>query len=108
MKRGAVAAVGPGVAQFEAVHVEVRALDQTPEAIDTMVFHGRPLFPGFIILKVDTGERFAGMKLARLAVEADTPPIIDAVGGVGTLLDFDQHNARVNRMQPTRGNEEGV
>jgi len=88
--------------------VEIGALDQTPEAVDAMVLHGRPLLLGFIILKVDARERFADLKFARFPVEADAAPIIDAVGRVGTLLNFDQHDTRVDGMQAARGNKEGV
>src|SRR5258708_2495970 len=88
--------------------MEVRALDQPPQAIDAMVLDGRPLLLGFKILEVDANERFLDVELARLAVESDAAPIINAVGGIGVLLDLDQHDTRVNRMQATRGNEESV
>jgi len=68
-----------------------------------MVLHGRALFPGFNVLKVDAHERFAGVQLARFAVESDTAPIINAVGGVGTLLDLDQHDTRVDCMYTPEG-----
>ncbi len=48
-------------------------------------------------------EGFAGMQLAWLAVETDPSPIIDPIGGVGTLLDFDEHDARVDGMNPPEG-----
>ena len=88
--------------------MEVVALDQTPEAVDASALHGGPLLLRFVILKSMHDERFADVKLARFAVEADPAPIIDAIGGVGILLDFDQHDAGVDGVDPPRRNEEGI
>ena len=88
--------------------MEVFALDQSPEAVDAAAFDGWPLLFRFVILEIDTDERFAGVELARFAVETDPAPIIDAVGGIGVLLDFDQHDAGIDGVNPTRRNKERI
>jgi len=46
--------------------------------------------------------------LRAFAVEADTVPIEDAIGGVGVLLDFENHVAGTQGMNPAAGEKHDV
>src|SRR6266566_24385 len=53
-------------------------------------------------------QSLANMQGAGLAVRTDAIVIEDVIRDVRVLLDFTQHDSRVNRMRGSRGNKNGV
>ena len=51
--------------------------------------------------EIDAAQRFLDMEFARLSVDAGTIPVVDAVGGVGVLLDLVNEEARADGMEAT-------
>ena len=60
----------------------------------------RSVHGGFEVTEVDALHRLLDMKLARLAIEPDTVPIEDPVGGVGVLLDFVDEESGTDGVEP--------
>lgn len=53
-------------------------------------------------------ERLVHMQLPRLPVRPDPPEVVDAVGRVGVLLDLREQDARADRVDRARADEEDV
>lgn len=62
----------------------------------------------FVVGEVHALEGLFDVEVARVAVGVGAIPIVDAVGGVGVLLDFEQHDARAEGVDASRWDEENV
>ena len=53
-------------------------------------------------------KRLVHMQITRFSVGTDAPIIVNAIGYVGILLDFRNHNALANRMNGSCCDKEGI
>lgn len=58
--------------------------------------------------EVDGGEGLFDMEVARFAIEAESIPIEDAIGGVAVLLDFVDQEASADGVEASGGDEEAI
>ena len=78
-----------------------------------LTFHEELPLPGlhlgrFDIVEVDRGERFFDVQVAGPAIEADAVPVEDAVGGIGVLLDLDDHVSAADSVDAPARDEDGI
>jgi hypothetical protein len=58
------------------------------------------------VVEIDARERFLDVQFARLAVKADAVPVVNAIRGVGILLDLEDHIAAADGMDASAGQEQ--
>ena len=95
-----------GVAVFRAGKVPF--LDSEVFALhEGLAFMGREN-RGLDVVEVDRGERFFDVQVTGPAIKADAVPVEDPIGGVGVLLDLDDHVSPADGVDPTARDEDGV
>ena len=68
----------------------------------------RGLEGGGDVGEVDGGEGLFDMEVARFAIEAESIPVEDAIGGVAVLLDFVDEKAGADGVEASGGDEEAI
>src|ERR1019366_3596518 len=62
----------------------------------------------FEVVEADRGERLLAVQGAGAGLVIDAAPVVDAVGGVGVLLDFEDDVAGADGVDASAGQEHGV
>src|SRR5207244_4016508 len=62
----------------------------------------------FEIIEINAGQRLSEMKIARFAVQSLAVPVEDPIRGIGVLLDFENYQARAERMNAATGQKHRI
>ena len=63
---------------------------------------------GLDIVKIDGCEGFLQMQLSGGAIESEASPVVDPVGGIGILLDFQDDRTASDGVKASGGNEHAI